>query len=421
MSPDPPNPPPLWPLPHMKDTNIARHGLKVATQILGAPIVKERQLERRKLALLIGVGYTGSWKLNGTQHDVESLKSLLEERNRLGSGTHSSKVILLSDKEGTPMNFIPTYRNIMEQLENFISDDEPTDYFFVYAGHSYQREEVVQPGQRTTEEDGLEEYIMPCDAVLPDGDIDDNKTINDKTLHEYLVSRLHKGSHLVALFDSCHSGTLLNLRHHRCNRSGDYISWIQDTGRRVFFEPINTRFSRRSAPLSGDIAWPNPWGLRNTNTGLSMDSQTSSDSQERPPLPWRTTKCTGFCPRRPSCEEPQVVSISACKDSQIVIESDAGGPMIQAIVEELRKFDEPTYEEVMSAAREKIEAMRKVVVDHQKALKKAKKCSWPFPWHWHCQCFTEADKAHRELAKTKADPQLSSRKSFNTKRTIFRI
>ncbi|KAJ6607838.1 hypothetical protein B0H10DRAFT_2069980 [Mycena sp. CBHHK59/15] len=52
----------------------------------------------------------------------------------------------------------------------------------------------------------------------------------DNELHAVLVAPLPVGSHLVAVIDACHSGSLLDLQHYRCNRV--FVPWRKWRGRR---------------------------------------------------------------------------------------------------------------------------------------------------------------------------------------------
>jgi hypothetical protein len=269
---------------------------------------------------------------------------------------------------------------------------------------------------------------MKSDEVFS---VDDENTISDTTLNGRLVKRLGKGSQLVALFDSCHSGTLLNLKHHRCNRSGDLMSLIQDTARRVLIEPLYPRLSRQNAPVLGQKPTvrksisrqnaPASPTVRKSATGISTASHDSTGWTGYN-VPWMGKMwCTGFCPRIPIFDKPQVVCISACKDSETLIESGHGGTIIPAIVTLLRENQRPTYREVMSAARLGVEATHKEVVGSVHEHMKHKKCHWHFNhlWKWH-KCTTTQEQNLLDMACQKCDPQLSSRKPLNTK-TILRI
>jgi len=74
--------------------------------------------------------------------------------------------------------------------------------FFHYSGHGGQEEDTTQ-----LEEDGLNETIIPHDYQQ-------SGMINDDTIHDLLVKPLPAGVRLTAIFDSCHSGTVMDLPYY---------------------------------------------------------------------------------------------------------------------------------------------------------------------------------------------------------------
>ncbi|KAF4618946.1 hypothetical protein D9613_009842 [Agrocybe pediades] len=171
-----------------------------------------------KVALLVGINYAGikGWDLKGPHNDVRNLKELLiVKRNYL-----RENVIVLTDEEGTPDDMRPNMRNLRRVLETFVPGHPGCKtFFFAYSGHAAQREET---GPTFVEDDHLEEFIIPCDAVIAEEEagglrVDNELIITDKELKGYLVNSLSKNAHMTALFDTCHSGTLLNLKHTKCN------------------------------------------------------------------------------------------------------------------------------------------------------------------------------------------------------------
>ena len=52
---------------------------------------------------------------------------------------------------------------------------------------------------------------------MPQGRETKKRMIIDNKLRKMLVDTLPIGAHLTAIFDSCHSGTLLDLDHYLCN------------------------------------------------------------------------------------------------------------------------------------------------------------------------------------------------------------
>ncbi|PCH35032.1 hypothetical protein WOLCODRAFT_139697 [Wolfiporia cocos MD-104 SS10] len=60
---------------------------------------------------------------------------------------------------------------------------------------------------------------------------DRDKLIVDNDLRKLLVDPLPVGAYLTAVLDSCHSGTLLDLKHYRCNTI--YLPWVANGERKL--------------------------------------------------------------------------------------------------------------------------------------------------------------------------------------------
>lgn len=73
-----------------------------------------------------------------------------------------------------------------------------------YSGHGMQTEEKHDPKEGKCEEDGMDENIVPCDAV------DSTNIISDNWLFSR-VRNLPPDTKLICVFDACHSGTILDL------------------------------------------------------------------------------------------------------------------------------------------------------------------------------------------------------------------
>ncbi|KAJ6594673.1 caspase domain-containing protein [Mycena capillaripes] len=188
----------------------------------------------QKKALLIGISNArseGYPELTGAHGDVKKIYGLLLEKYHY---TPSQITTLLDD--GIPGHVQPTRDNILAAIAEFVKDVKEGDHlFFHYSGHSTQ---VPNPNPRSmSEEDGKDECLVPLDG--------EEKMIVDNELHAALVQPLPAGSHLVAVLDTCHSGSLLDLKHYRCNRA--FVPWTW-RGRRNS-EEIRSKVVRRGAHL----------------------------------------------------------------------------------------------------------------------------------------------------------------------------
>ncbi|KAJ7618651.1 caspase domain-containing protein [Roridomyces roridus] len=187
----------------------------------------------KRRALLIGISYQGSLSsgqtpLKGPHADVRRMHKLLIEKYGYAVGD----IVVLLDDEGVGLQ--PTRVNILRAIGDLVRGAKKGDrFFFHYCGHTTQME-----NRSNSEEDGMDECLVPSDG-------DDNK-IMDNELRRHLVDALPVGSSLVAVFDSCHSASLLDLAHFRCNRV--YVPWISK-GRRRSDERWNANVRRLALPL----------------------------------------------------------------------------------------------------------------------------------------------------------------------------
>ncbi|KAG1588264.1 hypothetical protein G6F48_005385 [Rhizopus delemar] len=104
----------------------------------------------------------------------------------------------LSNYDQEDSKFIPTKANILSAMEWLIHDAEPND-----SGHGGRVADTSND-----EDDGYDETIYPLDFDKFDGT---SGQILDDEMHEIMVKPLPKGCRLTAIFDSCHSGTVLDL------------------------------------------------------------------------------------------------------------------------------------------------------------------------------------------------------------------
>ncbi|ONH66585.1 Metacaspase-1 [Cyberlindnera fabianii] len=149
----------------------------------------------RRKALLIGINYIGTKaQLKGCINDVNNVKQFLVQH-----GYAEGDIVVLTDDQ-TQMVKVPMRANIIKAIGWLVNGAQPNDsLFFHYSGHGSQ-----VPDQDGDEEDGIDETIVPLDYETSGQIIDDE-------LHARLVQPLPAGVRLTALFDSCHSGSVLDL------------------------------------------------------------------------------------------------------------------------------------------------------------------------------------------------------------------
>ncbi|RIB12208.1 caspase domain-containing protein [Gigaspora rosea] len=154
------------------------------------------QCTGRKRALLIGINYFHTqYELKGCINDVKNIKKFLIDYCNF----KESDITVLTDDQDDPSKK-PTKEHMLEGMRALVADAQQHDsYFLHFSGHGGQR--VDLDGD---EADGYDETIMPLDFKT-------NGEIIDDEMHNILVDGLPAGCRLTVVFDSCHSGTVLDL------------------------------------------------------------------------------------------------------------------------------------------------------------------------------------------------------------------
>lgn len=116
-------------------------------------------------------------------------------------GYKDGDIVMLVDETDNPRQ-MPTRKNILDAMRWLVKDAHPHDaLFFHYSGHGGQ-----VPDKDGDEVDGLDEVIYPVDYKKAG-------IILDDVMHRIMVKPLPEGCRLTAIFDSCHSGTALDLSY----------------------------------------------------------------------------------------------------------------------------------------------------------------------------------------------------------------
>lgn len=150
----------------------------------------------RRKALLIGINYFNQkGQLRGCINDVKNMSTYLNGN----FGYAREDMVILTDDQQNPMSQ-PTKQNILRAMHWLVKDAKPNDsLFFHYSGHGGQT-----PDLDGDEEDGYDEVIYPVDFRVVGHIVDDE-------MHRIMVNSLQPGVRLTAIFDSCHSGSALDL------------------------------------------------------------------------------------------------------------------------------------------------------------------------------------------------------------------
>ena len=150
------------------------------------------QTQNKKKALLIGINYIGSkHELKGCLNDVE----LIQSRLQLSYGFNTVNIKKLTDL--TPQK--PTRQNIIIEFTNLLKNAVKNDVlFFFYSGHGSNTVD-----RNKDEKDGKDEMIVSLDL----------KGVLDDEFKQIIQQHLKDGITLFAIFDSCFSGTVLDLKY----------------------------------------------------------------------------------------------------------------------------------------------------------------------------------------------------------------
>jgi hypothetical protein len=152
-------------------------------------VPKTVTINKNKKALLIGINYTGtSNELYGCINDVTSVKERITNQG-------FKDITMLTDLTSKK----PTRNNILDEFKNLLINCQAGDFlFFLYSGHgSYTFD------RNGDEVDGRDELIVSSDL----------QGVLDDELKSLIQTYLKTDVTLFALFDSCFSGSVLDLKY----------------------------------------------------------------------------------------------------------------------------------------------------------------------------------------------------------------
>jgi hypothetical protein len=152
-------------------------------------IPKKIIINKNKKALLIGINYTGtSNELFGCINDVNSIKERISNQGF----TDINVLTDFTSKKATRNNILEEFKNLL------INSNEGDLLFLLYSGHgSYALD------RNGDEKTGYDQLIVPCDLNI----------ILDDELKSIIQTNLKPNVTLFAMFDSCFSGSVLDLRY----------------------------------------------------------------------------------------------------------------------------------------------------------------------------------------------------------------
>ncbi|ORX77057.1 peptidase C14, partial [Anaeromyces robustus] len=260
-------------------------------------------LTGNKKALFIGINYTGTKaELKGCINDVKNVSQLICSKYGFNN------CLYLTDEQTDP-NMKPTYNNIIEGMKWLVQGAKSGDsLFFHYSGHG-----ATARDDESDEIDGYDETILPLDY-------EKNGQIIDDVIYENLVQPLPKGCRLTAIFDSCHSGTVLDLPYtYQCDGQ---VEVIENDVRKEIFKKA---FSLLGGFMTGDQSMiaSSLLGLFDGSINFAGASSNANNQQT-------------IDKRK---HDADVIQFSGCRDNQTSadakINNESTGAMSYAIVQVL--------------------------------------------------------------------------------------
>ncbi|TFY56643.1 hypothetical protein EVG20_g8852 [Dentipellis fragilis] len=332
-----------------------------------AALIEEHLLTGRRRALLVGINYLRAPRraviggpLKEPIKDVRKMKDLLINV----FGYSEDHIVVMTDDHDLNEQTVlwPTKQNIVSCFTTVdIRDAQPGDSFvFHFAGHSTQKPVKVDKN----EIDGLDEGGHFCSRVA---NVNfslhrvtalitwDAKCILDDILRRILVQKLPDGCKLTAIFDTCHSGTLLDLvQYYNWDEGLHSVHSFPDLGK-LFNLAVPREDSRRERRISLHQHDENVSAALHevvTKSHRPVNQSATHVSAVSASMPHKKIGLLGsqgqaamrFARRRPAPlahkhQKPVVISLSACTDDQQTWEDrdDAESSMSKILCNILRK------------------------------------------------------------------------------------
>jgi len=281
------------------------------------PFFQYSQCNGKRKALCIGINYIGrkGVELKGCINDARNVKDFLIRQYHY----QEQDIVLLSDDSSNPRQ-IPTKINMLDAMRWLVQDAQPNDSLFLhYSGHGGQTKDLDGD-----EADGFDECIYPVDnppAVQ----------MTDDEIHDVVVKPLPPGCRLTAIFDSCHSGSALDLPYiYSTEGKIKEPNLLAEAGQGLL--SAFTSYSR------GDMG-----GVLSGVLGIV---KTASGKQQKAEKKSRKTKTS----------PADVISWSGCKDSQTSADAfengQATGAMSYAFITAISKNPNVSYQQLLIQIRD---------------------------------------------------------------------
>lgn len=309
------------------------------------------KISGRRKALFIGINYVGQkGELKGCVNDVVNIKKFFETNYPL-----DDKMVLTDDIEAEPeTDHAPTHKNILSGFRWLVKDAKAGDSLLLhYSGHGGKVK-----NHDGSEASGYDQTVIPVDFEKSGHIIDDD-------VHNILCRNLPKGVRLTAIFDCCHSESIMDLPF-VYNIKGNLEIVENDRNQSIAtLVAVGTRFL-----LDGGKKQTRKL-LTTEITNIVKGAMGKSDDR---------TKAAREKAIRENSTKADIIMFSGCKDDQTSadtkVDGEASGAMSYALIHTLRKHKTrpPTYTQLLREMREVLEgkytqvpmlsAGRKLVLDH---------------------------------------------------------
>ncbi|THH15699.1 hypothetical protein EW146_g4816 [Bondarzewia mesenterica] len=309
--------PPSGPPPSMPPQGHQNYGPRFegANHQQQQPYFQYSQCNGRKKALCIGINYIGqSAELKGCINDARNIERFLCTH----FGYKREDIVVLTDDQNDPRS-IPTKQNLLRAMQWLVQSAQPNDsLFFHYSGHGGQTKDLDGD-----EADGYDEVIYPVDFK-------ENGHIVDDDMHDIMVRPLPPGCRLTAIYDSCHSGSALDLPYL-------YSTEGKIKEPNLALEAGQGLLGAVSSYARGDMG-----GVFSSVTGL-LKTATGGGQ-----------KANEYA-KRTKTSAADVISWSGCKDSQTSADAyeagSATGAMSYAFIAALSENPQQSYQQLLNSIR----------------------------------------------------------------------
>ncbi|CAK4497194.1 unnamed protein product [Aphanomyces euteiches] len=288
-----------------------------------------------KKALFIGINYFGTEaELRGCIKDVENLMRFVQKE--CGFPANNMRR-LTDDRQGRDR---PTRANILAGMRWLVENARPGMLSPLGMPHNRLQDEDGD------EADGEDETICPVDY-------DEAGMITDDEMHAIMCASLPAGVKLTAIFDCCHSGSVLdlpfmytidgNLDIHEENRVALAARQFLKAGTNASLNTVNDLAAVGLDFLKGDSKRAKE-GFQSGMKAMSSSDENGQGPVAKDRVKDRTTRA-------------DVILLSGCKDTQTsadaVIDGTATGAMSYAFISTMKEHDfDITYQELLRSLRE---------------------------------------------------------------------